>query len=107
MVEKQVREVIEKVYALNDEVGEDTDIYAFPFDQVIFEAIVSKMSDYSTEVFMPNGDDADSEDGICPYAILRGRNDAGGYMVYVFATEYETERLFDAVRKVMVGESLD
>lgn len=101
MIEKKVRDAITKVYAINDEFGEKTDIYAFPFEEELIKGIMEKYKEYSASAYVPK---TESEEDICPYVIFSFQYDNGGYRVFVFTAGLEVDRLLEAIRKVAIGE---
>lgn len=107
MVTKSFRDAIDRVYALNDEVDEATEIFAFPLDKLAFEAIIASLKEYATDVFLPKSENGDSDDGVCSYIIARVKNDANGYTLYAFITDREVDRCIDAVRQAAAGNDPD
>ena len=105
MIEKEIQEAIQKVYALNNECPENTDIYAFPLDTVIFEAMMKYLKDFKTSIFLPKSKGDKDDD--CPYAIASTENDGNGFSIFVFVSGEKTEKCIEAIRKIMVGEEPD
>ena len=101
MIEKQIRDAISKVYALNDEFGDKADIYAFPFEEEFIKGIMIQYKEYSSSAFVPK---TESEEDICPYVLFSFPYDNGGYRVFAFTTGIEVDRLLAAIRKVAIGE---
>ena len=112
MISLDIRKAIQRIYTLNDACPENTDVFVFPFETFLFDALIKTLKSYNTEIFMPkddvagldSGNEEDSNDDICPYVICRAPNDDGGYMIYVFVSELQIDRCEDAVRRIMVGE---
>ena len=104
MIEKSTRDAMQKILDLNDGCPENTDIYAFPLDTVIFNALMHYLKDFETAIFIPKIKDSAEDENDCAYAIARTKNDDHGYSLFVFVTDVDLDKCIEAVKIAMTGE---